>query len=267
MIHFVRRNFSSKGPVLSQATGIVVSVPKSGRTWLRVLVQAYVAAVTGMPFSLNTLELQKQGAPHLIFTHDLWQHLTTRRFKDRIRGKYLVPPGVGRRKPMILLARDPRDVVVSLFFQLTKRTAKYDGSLAEMIRDPGFGIGFVVEVMNTWMANWGAQNNCQLLRYEDCRNNPVEAFRPVISVLGFGVDEEKLVQSVEFASFDNMKKMETQREFASGMLRPADVNDHESFKVRRGVVGGYQSYLDSGDIEYLDQQIRGLDSRYGYGSS
>ena len=265
-MHVIRRNFSSKNAVFSRATGIVVSVPKSGRTWLRVLAQAYVSAVTGIPFTLDAREFQKQGTPHLIFAHDLWQHSTTRRFKDRIRGKYLVPAGVGRRKPIILLARDPRDVIVSLFFQLTKRTNKFEGSLQEMIRDPGFGVGFVVDLMNTWMATWGHQADFQLLRYEDCRKNAFAAFQPVIRVLGLGIDEQKLAESIEFASFDNMKKMETQQEFASGMLRPADVNDRESFKVRRGVVGGYRSYLDSSDIVYLDQKIQSLDSRFGYQS-
>ena len=40
-----------------------------------------------------------------------------------------------------------------------------------------------------------------------------------------------------------MKKLEAAGAFDSKILKPGNVTDPESFKVRRGKVGGYREYL------------------------
>ena len=134
-----------------------------------------------------------------------------------------------------------------------------------MIRHPKFGIGPMIDVMNSWMAEWAGKENFRLLRYEDWRVDPEKAFREMLLFLGFhGIDESILARSVEFASFDNMKAMETTGQLDTGILSPGDPGDPESFKVRRGLVGGYREYLSSEDVHYLDQAVSLLDKRYGY---
>jgi len=260
----LRINVSSNARLFRQASGLVVSVPKSGRTWLRVLMHRYFSELLQMPFVLDAAALQQRGLPNLICTHDLWEHRTTRRLKDRLRGKHLVPRRLCREKPLVVLARDPRDVIVSLYFQLTRRTMKYQGSLPEMIRDRRFGIETLVSVMNYWLASWGEQRNFLLVRYEHCRTRPFEVFGGLVQFLGFEIDRDKLIRSIEFASFDNMKRMEVEGKFDSGSLRPMDPSDAESFKVRRGVVGGYRRYLDATDLEYVENALGRLDERFGY---
>jgi len=218
----------------------------------------------GVPFVLDGTELQKQGLPNLICTHDLWEHRTTRRIKDRVRGKHLVPERLSGDKPLILLARDPRDVIVSLYFQLTKRTMKYRGALPDMIRDRRFGIDALVAVLNFWLVSWGDRSNCRLVRYEDCRAQPLEVFGELVQFCGFELDRGKLLRSIDFASFDNMKRMETEGKFDSGTLQPKDPSDAESFKVRRGVVGGYRTYMATADLEYVEHALEKLDRRFGY---
>ena len=259
-----RRNLSSNARIFRRASALVVSVPKSGRTWVRVLMHHYLSGIEGVPFVLDGAELQSRGLPNVIFTHDLWEHLTTRSFKDRARGKYLLQKGLCRHKPIVLLARDPRDVIVSLFFQLTKRTIQYRGTLSEMVRDQRYGVRQIVDVMNVWLASWAGQNNFKLLRYEDCRVEPSEAFGSMIRFMGFTVNSKALERSIEFASFDNMRQMETEGRFQSGVLRVRDPRDAEAFKVRRGIVGGYPEYLDSEDLKYVETALERLDKRYGY---
>jgi hypothetical protein len=260
-----RRNLSSRARYYKSADAIIVSVPKSGRTWLRVFLYRYFSAILNRSFTLNEKEILDSPLPKLIFTHDLWEHRATARLKDRLRGKHLVPFLESREKRIVLLSRDPRDVVVSLFFQQTKRMGRYQGTLSDMIRHPKFGIGLIVDVMNTWMEEWGSQSNFKLLRYEDCQGNAAEAFRGVLTFLGFGeINQEAFDRSLEFSSFENMKSMERARQFGTGILLPGNPEDPESFKVRRGVVGGYREYLSSADIHYLDQAISRLDRRYGY---
>jgi len=44
------------------------------------------------------------------------------------------------------------------------------------------------------------------------------------------------------------------------------VRDPESFKVRRGKVGGYREYLSPEDLDYAADALRELDARFGYNS-
>ena len=50
-------------------------------------------------------------------------------------------------------------------------------------------------------------------------------------------------------------------------LRPKDAADPDSYKVRRGKVGGFADYLAASDIEYLNRIVATLDPRYGYDGS
>jgi hypothetical protein len=61
-----------------------------------------------------------------------------------------------------------------------------------------------------------------------------------------------------------MKKMEAAGAFASKILQPTDVADPESFKVRRGKVGGFTDYLTGDDLACANEAVRKLDPRFGY---
>ncbi len=260
-----RRNFSSRARYFAAADAIFVSIPKSGRTWLRVFLYRYFSAIYERDFTLNEKEIFAVPLPKLLFTHDLWEHRATARPKDRWRGKHLVPPRAAREKKIVLLARDPRDVLVSLFFQQSKRMHRYQGTLSGMLRHPRFGVRLVVEVMNAWMAEWGSRPNCALVRYEDCRRDTAGAFRALVAFLSpRPLDEAAFARSLEFASFDNMKALEAAGKFDSGILAPGDRRDPESFKVRRGQVGGYGEYFTEADLEYLKAELARLHPGYGY---
>ena len=87
--------------------------------------------------------------------------------------------------------------------------------------------------------------------------NPGEVLVRAIKFLGCDeVDEYIIRKAVEFASFNNMRKMEKDGFFKSGAMRPANINDDESYKLRRGIVGGYEYYLSEGDVKYIDQVIK-----------
>jgi hypothetical protein len=263
MIACLRWNITKTARRFASADAIVVSIPKSGRTWLRVFLSAYFCGLEGRPFSLAMPTSDR--VPRVSFTHDLWEHWYYARLKDRLRGKHLIPRRVGRDTPIILLVRDPRDVVVSLYFQVTRRDHRYHGTLADMIRHPTFGIGAIITVLNAWMAEWGARPAVFLVRYEDCRTQNARLFREILLFLRVpSIDEQIFAHSLEFCRFKNMQRMEATAEFATSILSPGAAYDTESFKVRRGIVGGYQDYLEASDILYLNEAMRRLDERYGY---
>jgi len=73
-------------------------------------------------------------------------------------------------------------------------------------------------------------------------------------------------EALEFSRFENMQKLEAAGVFDSKILHPGDAHDPESFKVRRGKVGGYREYLSAEDLEYAADALMELDRRFGYSS-
>ncbi len=271
MKRIVRWNVSSRARQLSGGDALVVSIPKSGRTWVRTFLCAYFCKKIGQPF---TLEPERyQGVPHITYTHDLFEQRTKADRWDKVRGKYLIPPRERRRLPVILLARDPRDAFVSLYVQLTRRTKETPDELkqksaAELLRDPAFGIASMVEIMNSWLAEWSGRPNFLLLHYEKLRQQPAPGFRQLLHLLGERpVDDAAFVHALDFSDFGHMKKLESAGAFESKILRAGDTRDPESFKVRRGQIGGFGEYLSPNDQEYAAAALRRLDPRFGYSAA
>ena len=269
-LRWTRRNFSSRASELSRGIAIIVSIPKSGRTWLRAFICAYFCKRFGLEFTLRPERYGQPGIPRLIFSHDLFEHRTKGDLWDRLRGKYLVPRRELSRAKIILLARDPRDCFVSLYLQITRRDPNAPvelrgKSVSEMLRDRRFGVRAIVSTMNNWITEFSGRHNFTLIRYEALRASPAEHFRDLLAMLGESMPDMKMFQAaLEFSRFENMQKLEAAGAFDSKILLPGDVRDPESFKVRRGKVGGYGEYLSLEDQRYAADALTELDARFGY---
>ena len=64
-----------------------------------------------------------------------------------------------------------------------------------------------------------------------------------------------LKTAIDYCSFDRLRQLEAQKKFNSGILSPKNLNDPESFKTRKGLVGNYHQYLSDADIAFIDEQI------------
>jgi hypothetical protein len=267
---WTRRNFSSRARELSGGEAIVLSVPKSGRTWLRAFLCAYFCKRFGFEFTLRPDRYHEERIPRLIFSHDLFEHRTKGDRWDRFRGKYLVPRSELARAKIILLARDPRDCFVSLYLQLTRRDPNAPSkfrhkTVSEMLRHKRLGVGAIIDAMNDWINEFSDRDNFTLVRYEGLRASPAEHFRDLLAVLGEAeLDPAIFQEALEFSRFENMQKLEAAGAFDSNILHPGDVRDPESFKVRRGKVGGYREYLSVEDQQFAAEAMTELDRRFGY---
>ena len=251
----------------------VVSVPKSGRTWLRTFFCAYFCKLHGHEFTLQPERYDDPAIPRIIYSHDLFEHRTKGDHWDRIRGKYLIPGKELRDAPIVLLARDPRDTFVSLYLQVTRRDPGTrqefaEKSISELLRDERFGIGAIVATMNDWLEEFSRCRDFLLVRYEQLRLAPAEHFRTLLARLGEVAPNMSIFQAaLDFSEFENMRKLEAAGAFDSKILQARDVADPESFKVRRGKVGGYTDYLAAEDRQYATVVLARLDRRFGYDGS
>lgn len=277
---YPRWNISRHAADFHAADAFVVSIQKSGRTWVRLFLSAYFSEWHHNNFSAASRPAAAAAIPLLCYTHDLWEHTAKERFGEQLRGKWLIPRREAIHKPILLIARDPRDTMVSLFFHLKKRSGTFNDGLSDLLRHPVFGIERVVLVMNRWLEEWSGRCRMHILRYEDARRDPAATFTTALRFLQptLALDPAALARAVEISSFENMRRLESGAAGGCGMelacqlnrlkkdsLRPANAADPESFKVRRGKVGGYTDYLIEADIRYLDRVLEKLDPRYGYG--
>ena len=246
---------------VTEATVFIISYPKSGRTWLRLMIGRALHELIGLE-ELTMLEENRvvaaKGMLPTLFTHNgssntegrHWQDLETD--KSRYRGKKI-----------LYLTRDPRDVVVSCFFQTTRRKSLFRGTMSEFIRSDNYGIRKIVTFNRIWHAARNVPAAFLPVRYEDLHIAPREVLRCALEFMGISrTDDGPLNRAIEFASFDNMRRMEQEEQFQSRKLRPGRPDDEESFKVRKGKVGGFVDYLDSDDRDFVDRVIRELDDPF-----
>lgn len=232
----------------------IISFPNSGRTWLRVLIGKALCEKFGFSddIIIDTYKVtSKAGILRTQFIHDSSSIIEDCNYYELPTDK----SGYARKK-IIFLVRDIKDVLVSHYFQATKRAGSFNGSISDFIRHDKYGAMKIITFYNIWYDNMSKPRGFLLVRYEDMHENPQEVAASVLSFLGLGnVEEEIIRKSVEFASFKNLKNMEKEDYFRSAKIRPADTQDNESYKVRKGVIGGYTSYLSKADIEYIDELI------------
>jgi hypothetical protein len=198
--------------------------------------------------------LVAEGTLPMLFTHDGSSNREGRRWQDLETDK----SRYGGTK-VVYLTRDPRDVVVSCFFQATRRKDLFRGTLSEFIRSDNYGIRKIVRFNRIWHAARHVPDDFLLLRYEDLHVAPRDALRTTLEFMEVTCsDDEPLDRAVKFASFTNMREIERVGNFQSKKLRPGRLDDEESFKVRKGTVGGYVDYLDSDDRAFVDRVVREL---------
>jgi hypothetical protein len=154
------------------------------------------------------------------------------------------------------LSRDIKDTLVSAYFQATKRIHVFSGSISDFIRSDRYGARKYLTFYNQWHENRNVPRHLLFLRYEEMHADPETVLRETLKFLGVPEINDKHIQSaIHYSSFKNLKKAERENQFNTGILSPGNIKDPESFKVRKGKVGNYRRYLNSEDIEYIDDLV------------
>lgn len=247
------------------ADAYLISYPKSGRTWLRLMIGRVMQQHYGVTED-DLLELPKLAnaapdAPRVLVWHEGTPHLA--KPQELIANKTFA-----RNKTVIFLARDPRDVLVSLHFQMSKRESAKVPSMSDFLHAKAGGAETLIHYYNLWAEQRHLPRRFLPVRYEDLRADTPATLRHVISGLGIPASDEVIAEAVEFAAFDRMREMEQQGALRSHRLSPGDPGDEESFKTRRGQVGGFTDYLSPDDIRYLNDLVdHKLSPLFGYRSA
>jgi hypothetical protein len=261
---------------LRRADAVVVSFGKSGRTWLRVMLSRFYQVRHGLAerhlIGFDNLHLRNRAIPRIFFTHDNY-------VKDYT-GNVDSKADYYDRK-VVLLVRHPADVAVSQYQQWrhrmrpNKKTLNAypehgeDVPLFEFVARREAGLAKVVDFMNAWAREMPRLRDLLVVRYEDLRARPEQTLGEILAFIGTPGTEAEIKEAVAFASFENMKRLEQGRTFwlSGGRLVPKDARNPESFKVRRGKVGGYRDDFTPEQAAEIEALIRErLAPVYGYGA-
>ena len=225
---------------------ICISYPKSGRTWLRVM--------------LNSLGV------HPLFTH--YGSGNTRQEWGRHWSEFDFDPLRKMQGKIIFLYRDPRDTAVSFYFECTKRQKRkrkhiirhfFEGRntakpIDKFVLSPRFGVPKIIK-FNLSVADALFQNpNVIMTAYEDMVQDTPLFLTRILGFIGESRSRPEVLDVVDRCSFTNMQKEERAGILSAHygvILRPGDDADTDSYKVRRGVIGGYLDELKSATAAQL----------------
>lgn len=260
----------------------LASYPKSGNTWVRMLVDHYgqtgrdidarhsdnqlywFQAVSPIPFENLNLGLQAQlrGAaiahlqcfiniPTLVKTHHVNMSvneipLFPHQWTDKV----------------IYVVRDPRDIVAS--FQKHMGLETLDRSI-EMMNDINSIIqqdNTAAHILATWsyhIESWTRETKFEplIVKYEDLHEDTERELTRILEYCGLIPDKERMAKAIELCQFDRLQKKEQEHPFP-------EVSTKADVFFRKGRVGSYKEELSDEQIARVEEHHGEAMQKMGY---
>jgi len=274
----------------------LASYPKSGNTWLRVMLTNYLCdrdgpadinqlyggpeagfrglfdEVVELPSSDLTVEEIERYRPQLYdrIASESDQTLYVKIHDACIRtsdGNWLVSGGT---KSALYIVRNPFDTAISFSYY---KNVPVD-EIIENMADETFSIGKKPDglvthlrlALRSWsghVCSWLDQNEfpVHLMRYEDMHLDPLDTFGKAFEFAGLTIDQKKLRRAVQFSHFSILQEQETLHGFKERWR-----NSAASF-FRKGEAGAWRSILTTAQVNRIIQHHSTVMQRLGYMSS
>jgi hypothetical protein len=237
----------------------VMAYPRSGHTWIKGMTRLLMRRVCG--------DRTKRLRNLVMFKHDggaveLWGP-----HRHRFSHRYVEDKRRYSTHRVIVLTRDPRDIVVSAWHLLSGRHGRQITLHDYVWHELGFP--FIIRWMGDWARQRRVPREFHLLRYEDFLGDPVGQLRQLVEIAGLrNVPDDVYEDVVDVYSFANCRQ-DDQRNvtpWASQRLgRDLESVGEHALCVRRGRVGGWRGELSEADQRRTtDFMAKRLDPIYGY---
>ena len=132
-----------------------------------------------------------------------------------------------------------------------QHTALTDAGLDEFVRHQ---VPEIVAFLTRHLRQ-GSLHAIRLVKYEDLHADPHRALRDLLGFAGLDFSDEEIADAVQFASFENLRKLEQSSFFLGDRLRATDPEDPNSYKVRQGRVGGYREALQPATLAEMERYV------------
>lgn len=272
----------------------LASYPKSGNTWVRILLANYLSA-SDEPVDIN--QLPRWGIATARRTFDEWcgveasalpaplvdrlrpavyRHMAAEAPDDlfmkvhdawskSVSGQPVFPPDVTR--AVVYVVRNPLDVAVSATShwhldpeEMVERMCnpQHRSSVAgERLPDQlEHWVGSWSEHARSWLDRSGLSGH--LVRYEDLHADPERALTGILEACRLARDSQRVATAVAFSAFDELQRQERAQGFRE---RPVAARDQF---FRRGMVGAWHDELPEPLARRLTQAHGEMMTRFGY---
>ncbi len=227
---------------------ILAVFPKTGSTWVRFFLFNLLSSVEQRQGEISIDEMNRlmpeMGHPSLF--RDWPFRSCPRIVKNHHAANFMT-----RGHRVILILRDPRDVVVSYYHYVNggKNAPAQAQTIKDIIYDPEKGFeGFFRQYYS-----WPEQDRF-LLRYEDLKADPFAEFSRLVHHLNIPASEGQIRQAIASADFSAMRKAQQQ----SKSMRESF---SEGFNfVRSGGSGEWKNLFEAKDIAYWES----LKNKYNF---
>ena len=266
------------------------SYPKSGNTWLRMFINAYVSGFkldinSAFQFAFNdltsqivqitcarpidklTFEEQAYYRPatllnflNLYATRDI--ALKTHHAKIAVNDIPVCPNQLSR--GAVYIIRDPRDVAVSFADHLGEPMDDVIGHMGN-VKFALKNKDNLHHVLLTWskhVKSWTKMNtNIETIaiKYEDLLEDPHKHFAKILQFLTMPVFKEKLDFAVEETKFENLRAREDEK----GFVEVSDNSKSGKF-FRVGKAGQWKEVLTEAQVAKIEEDHGDMMEEYGY---
>jgi hypothetical protein len=270
----------------------LASYPKSGNTWMRIFLTNYLQNGE-QPVDINRLDGGPIASAREIFDdlvgveasdltlaeHELLRPRVYQQFAAqlteneflKVHDAYtlneadlpLFPPEASC--GVIYILRNPLSVAPSLANHINKSVEEAIDTLNNQ-QQPSkkHRAGLRGQLPQRWLSwsehvcSWAEASGQRILlvRYEDMKKRSFEVFRAVVRFAGLEEDEARIQKAIEFSSFEQVKKQESEKGFRE-RIRPT------SF-FRKGETSAWKSELTPEQIERILSAQSEIMRRYGY---
>jgi hypothetical protein len=242
---------------LRHADAVIISFPKSGRTFVRAMLSRLFQRRFGVDerrlLEFPMLQKAPPNVPRLLFTHAGDAMRTAQEIE--------LNPAEYAHCRVVLLARHPGDVAVSRYHHLKHRSRDRarqrlaEQSLETFVWSEQGGIPVIVRFMNEWAKLARERKDVGIVRYEDFLSDPRATLGDLAKKIGLEVDAADIEDAAEFGALRNLKQREREGYFRSSRLQAAKKGDDASYKVRSGSSGGYRKRLEPENVAKVDAFI------------
>lgn len=267
----------------------LASYPKSGNTWMRILL-ANLLAGAERPADINnlaepeTLVSQWRFADDMLVDPDLLEKRELEQLRplqcdfaalniaypffckthDRFELETGEPTlGTSARRALYII-RDPRDVAISLSYH---SSLTIDGAIAQMMDPRAHSAGrvqlpYMVGDWGSHVMSWTTQRLVQtkVVRYEDIWADTIGVLGAIVDFVGGRASEEEIRRAVSHSRFEELQQQEASKGFRES--RPGQ----QRF-FRAGRVGEWRDTLTPEQARTIENRFADVMSTHGYAGS
>ena len=218
----------------------IFSHPKCGRTWLYEILNHYSYELSKTNF-INNRKMIKFDNKFIKFTHDCSDPNPYPTKSTKLKLKIKSHNNIKK----IILLRDPREVIVSYWYQIKFRERTYSKNISEFIDNEYFGIKKIISFYN--LLNSKIISNFKVVTYNDLVKNTTEEIEQIIFFLNLKVDSSLIKKCVTECEFKKLQKRE---------LLTSKKKNIETMKFRKSAINNFKNDLNKQDLEKINNEIK-----------